>query len=171
MRIKNIIIVLGIFALPLSSFSQTTLSVKDLVSNINWEWTEAQFVYAFHPFIEPIEHDEWSAEKADFGLKNISIGDRIVESSVLRVSKSSNKLIRVGLNVIKEGKDIDEINKLISVLIRDFGEPTKKSEERSQVTNFITTEMYWETYDYTIRTHHWNTIKSHLFSIAIEPPR
>ncbi len=160
-------------ALSLNGFSQTTLSIKELVNGINWEWTESQFIYAFHPYIQAVRHTEWNSEnsKCDFGLKNITIGDNIIEKSDIRVKRNSNKLYRIVLIVFEEETDITKIQKINDSLINEFGEPTKKTEERSQITNFVTTEIYWETFDYTVQTYHWNTIDKHLFSVTIEPPR
>lgn len=145
------------------------ITIKDFVEKIDWESTESKFVYDFYPFIEPSKHTIWENEntESNFKLKNIYIADVEVLNSYIRVNIRDKKLYRINLIMIDRGNDRNKPIELINALIKDFGEPNKREEERL-LSNLVTTELTWKTLDYKLSLYYMKGEYNDLV-VSIEP--
>lgn len=167
---KNIISVCIFLLLGLNSFAQ--MSLKAFVDLIEWDATEAQFVYDFKSYVVPSEHEVWEGENSEsnFSIKNIFVGNHEVQKSYIRVSREDKKLFRINLIMINNGKDANIAKEIIDTMISDFGKPLKTEEERSKFISRITKRLIWETYDYKIRLFYMdNPGAGQDLTISIEP--
>lgn len=148
MYIKIVSLILISFFVGVNSYAQMPL--KTFVNAIDWDCTESQFVYTFRSYVEPSKHEFWKEENSEsnFCLKNIFVGKYEVVKSYIRISRSDKKLFRINLIMILDGKDINEANEIMDLMVSDFGEPLKFEKEKSNYINQVTKRMQWETLDY-----------------------
>lgn len=163
-----------LFVIALFAFdSYAQMSLKELVDKVDWESSEAKFVYDFYFFVEPSKHIEWDKENSEsnFKLKNIFLGDTEVLNSHIRVSIRTKKLNRINLIMLDECHDAKKAESLIHILYKEFGEPNKKEEEKSSYSNVVTTQLYWKTYKYSVAVYYSKSpTMGQNIVINLEPP-
>lgn len=167
---KAVISLCIFLAIGFNSFAQ--MSLKTFVCLIDWDATEAQFVYDFHTYIIPSEHEVWEEENSEsnFSIKKILVGNHEVKKSYIRVSQKDKKLFRINLIMVDNGKDANIPKEIIDTMVNDFGQSLKIEEERSNFISLITTRMVWETYDYKIHLIYWNYLDNQQdLVISLEP--
>ena len=145
---------------------------KNLISAINWQWTEAELITHLGYNVKRCKKEEWGDEysECNYKLDNVTVCGIPIANSNIRVNKRTRKLYRMNLLVLDDATDLTLYPKIEKALTVELGEPTTqnfKEDKRVLVwryDNCIIEAKYWDLSDVTTKA-----VEKYIYTISIEP--
>ena len=150
-------------------------SAKDfnnLISGINWRWTESQLVDYLGYKVKRQETDIWEEEHtiSRYAFSGVTVCGIPLADSNIRVNQYTKKLFRLNFIVLMDATDLTIYPKIDKSLIAEFGQPTQTiKEERG-------TDLIWVFDNYRIKASYMDmsnvmttTVEEYAYIISVEP--
>lgn len=141
----------------------------DIIKEVDWNCTEAEFVYKFHSIVDPINKEVWSRENSEsnFCFKNIYIGEIPISNktkSYIRVNSQNKKIFRLNFIFLYGESDKNKYLYIENILKAELGEPTE-----THIVKDSKTQIWIYDY-YKIETLYMNiTPEYYIYTIKAEP--
>lgn len=146
---KRVIITLLLLIFCLKVFAQTP--IKHFLDSVNWSMTESEFIQAWQPSIEKVDHfnNEYGKWYCDYQVKDITLGDLNLSASV-NIDEESKKLVALAISV-EPTDDYMAVMNHVEQLLRDlYGEPELIDDKlNGQYLNYK--DVKWFTDKYSLK--------------------
>lgn len=145
---------------------------KNLISGIDWQWTESQLVDYLGYKVQRQETDIWEQEHtiSRYAFNGVTVCGIPLANSNIRVNQYTKKLFRLNFIVLDDATDLTIYPKIEKALIAEFGQPTQTvKEERSK-------DLIWVFDNYRIEASYMDmsnvmttAVEKYAYIISVEP--
>ena len=145
---------------------------SSLIAQINWKWTESQFVTALGNKVTKDKREEWDSENSEsnYCFNGVTVCGIPLAMSYIRVNQDTKKLFRLNFIVLHDETDLSIYPKIDANLIKEFGQPDFKG------NGVRSTSMTWTFDDHIMEAQFSDLsnvmteeIEKYFYSISIEP--
>lgn len=145
---------------------------KTLIADVNWHWTESQFVNALGNKVVKDKREEWDSENSEsnYCFNEVTVCGIPLALSYIRVNQDTKKLFRVNFIVLEDETDLSLYPKIDAKLTQEFGHPqfTEKTKSSSSMT-WVFDDFIMEAQFYDISNVMTEEVEKYFYSISIEP--
>lgn len=151
----------------------SALDFKNLISGINWQWTEQELINYLGYKVRRDKKEVWEEENSvsNYCFDGVTVCGIPLYNSYIRVNKYTQKIYRINFNVLIDATDLTAYPKIDKALIDQFGTPTEQTQNDLRMSSTI-----WEFEDYTIKAIRMDLsnvlteeVEKYGYTISIEP--